>query len=162
MEKMNNKTMTLEKIRAGLPTHIMLTPGVHRWREGDKVPLHNGNFIAVCSEDIGNRPDCLSVREIPPHILDNQAFWILYNSMATLNGRSDGWVIYLVPFQDDEGVWIAETRIERTDRNYGLRKFSSKEKAIEFDNAVMHMKGYYEHMDGQRYDKWLREQMEGV
>lgn len=72
---MRGKAMTLEQIRAALPTHIMLTPRVHRWREGDKAILSSGELIRVCGEDIGQKVDCASVRPIPPHILDNQAFW---------------------------------------------------------------------------------------
>ena len=69
--------MTLEKIRAALPTHIMLTPGVHRWQEKDKAILSSGELIRVCGEDIGQTVDCASVRPVPPHILDNQALWLL-------------------------------------------------------------------------------------
>jgi hypothetical protein len=158
--------MTLEKIRAALPTHIMLTPGVHIYRDGDEWIDGNLEWCAIHPENVGRIINStfqpIVRRKIPPHILDNQTFWVMYNSMATLNGRCDGWLIYLTPFQTDEGYWVAKTNIDKTDRNYGIRKFSSKEKAIEFDNAVMHMKDYYAHMDGQRYDKWLLEQMEDV
>ena len=77
--------MTLEKIRAALPTHIMLTPGVHRWRKGDEYgrtesryekgmpddwqPVLNSNFYGQPVDEFGRRP-------IPSHILDNQAFWV--------------------------------------------------------------------------------------
>ena len=44
--------MTLEKIRAALPTHIMLTPGVHRWRERDDM-LVGGEWFPIEYETDG-------------------------------------------------------------------------------------------------------------
>lgn len=77
--------MTLEKIRAALPTHIMLTPGVHMWREGDKCP----NYLSgIPKAWIGKKVEpytnnMTSFRPIPTHILDNQALWLW---LQTLEG----------------------------------------------------------------------------
>lgn len=71
--------MTLEKIRTRLPTHIMLTPGVHRWREGDDMRVGGKWFPIEYETDgewYGEPVKIEGRRPIPPHILDNQAFWI--------------------------------------------------------------------------------------
>lgn len=69
--------MTLEKIRAALPTHIMLTPKVHRWRDGDEWDS-DGGWRDFSENDRKYFEYKLSIRRpIPPHILDNQAFWLL-------------------------------------------------------------------------------------
>lgn len=89
--------MTLEQIRAALPTHIMLTPGVHRWRDGDICLKASGNpdyiievypitIRADMKDWVGKtvthipRHILCGHRPIPPHILDNQAFWIWFDS----------------------------------------------------------------------------------
>ena len=83
--------MTLEQIRAALPTHIMLTPWVHRWREGDEQafstmdgqiywdsPNHkNGDFVKKDGADDPTELEHSGRRPVPPHILDNQAFYLL-------------------------------------------------------------------------------------
>lgn len=70
--------MTLEQIRAALPTHIPLTPGVHRWREGDELFISiEGDWLEVDEDSANGRYyNCPRRRPIPPHILDNQAFWL--------------------------------------------------------------------------------------
>jgi hypothetical protein len=72
--------MTLEKIRATLPTHIMLTPEVHRWREGDEFGF---DWMAVPEGFIGGRikDGFKGRRPIPPEVLDNQAIWIWVESV---------------------------------------------------------------------------------
>ena len=71
--------MTLEKIRAALPTHIMLTPGVHRWRERDDM-LVGGEWFPIEYETDGEwygKPVKIEARRpIPPEVLDNQAFYL--------------------------------------------------------------------------------------
>ena len=73
--------MTIEQIRAALPTHIILTPGVHRWREGDEF-VSGAEWEPICGPlgVVGNdiKPFQLARRPIHPHILDNQAFWLLF------------------------------------------------------------------------------------
>ena len=74
--------MTLEKIRAALPTHIMLTPGVHKLRVGDEEGyedrIEESDYWMRIDESFVGLPILseLSRRPIPTHILDNQAFWI--------------------------------------------------------------------------------------
>ena len=78
--KQNRDPLTLEQIRAALPTHIMLTPGVHRWRDGDEF-VSGAEWEPICGPlgVVGNdiKPFQLARRPIHPHILDNQAFWLL-------------------------------------------------------------------------------------
>lgn len=73
---------TLEKIRAALPTHIMLTPGAHKWREGDEEYIDSEeNFMEIDPHCAGCIVDHEGGRRpIPPHILDNQAWWIWYEN----------------------------------------------------------------------------------
>lgn len=80
--------MTLEKIRAALPTHIMLTPGVHKLRVGDEEGyedrIEESDYWMRIDESFVGLPILseLSRRPIPPHILDNQAFWIWYENFC--------------------------------------------------------------------------------
>jgi hypothetical protein len=68
--------MTLEKIRAALPTHIMLTPGVHRLRDGDEW-FSDGGWRDFSENDCKYFEYKHSIRRpIPPHILDNQAYYL--------------------------------------------------------------------------------------
>lgn len=125
--------MTLEKIRAALPTHIMLTPGVHRWQEGDEAAVALLGMIVfgalrdnwygktVLRNGIGRRP-------IPTHILDNQAFWILL----------------------DRGFEACDHFADKAE-NLGVVK-----KLGGLDNYRKQRKA------GRLYDKWLLEQMEDV
>ena len=77
--------MTIEQIRAALPTHIILTPGVHRWREGDEF-VSGAEWEPICWPlgVVGNdiKPFQLARRPIHPHILDNQAFWLRFGGTA--------------------------------------------------------------------------------
>ena len=72
--------MTLEKIRAALPTHIMLTPGTPL-RKGDETlefdEADYGEWQAdVYPEGHGVGGFTHARRPVPPRILDNQAFYL--------------------------------------------------------------------------------------
>ena len=82
--------MTLEKIRAALPKYIMLTRGKHFVKWGDEF-LAPENYEAwrpiVRGNEIGSLYDkhsCWMRRPIPPHILDNQAFWLRFGDSASI------------------------------------------------------------------------------
>jgi len=76
--------MTLEKIRAALPTHIMLTPGAHKWREGDEEYIDSEeNFMEIDPHCAGCIVDHEGGRRpIPSHILDNQAYYLWLDGFA--------------------------------------------------------------------------------
>lgn len=80
--KPNRGALTLEKIRAALPTHIPLTPGVHKLRVGDEEGyedrIEESDYWMRIDESFVGLPVLSELyrRPIPPHILDNQAFWI--------------------------------------------------------------------------------------
>lgn len=134
--------MTLEQIRAALPTHIMLTPGVHRWREGDEFFVHRwtlkDSFIGhpVGEWEAGRRP-------IPPHILDNQAWWVCANRKLG-QGR----------------VLVLDWTVNQSEAqgHSKLSQLSSGEIAV-LGGADKVLKRLSE---GRLYDKWLLEQMEGL
>lgn len=70
----------------------MLTPGVHRWRGGDEfkkssntvwrsISEYTGKGWATWDNKVIEVEDGTNVRRpIPTHILDNQAWWICYES----------------------------------------------------------------------------------
>lgn len=143
--------MTLEQIRAALPTHIMLTPGVHRWKDGDDfyakgLPrIYPDSWYEAGQNDddkfgmpvlysqIGRRP-------IPPHILDNHAFWVLLERIC-----------YLSPPMSAEfchAKWLV---------NRDLDLFKSDIKRL---GGVQRIERNF--IMGRLYDKWLLEQMGGV
>lgn len=134
--------MTLEKIRAALPTHIMLTPG-KVMRGGDEWSQDDDEFgrcdaaehveigeplldedkepLRIPAEGIWRRP-------IPTHILDNQAFWLLL----------------------DKGFEAPDHFADKAE-NLGIVK-----KLGGLDNYRKQRKV------GRLYDKWILEQMEDV
>lgn len=70
--------MTLEQIRAALPTHIMLTENVHIWEPADEWRFDGVGWELISINWWGKPVDIgCARRPIPPHILDNQAFWLL-------------------------------------------------------------------------------------
>lgn len=130
--------MTLEKIRAALPTHIMLTPGTDVWREGDEIlgakyvdtnePAWITPIKSVVGAIIKSGLPCR--RLIPPHILDNQAFWLRFGD--TVPGKRVG-----TKQEHDECAFL------RPDGNGGAAF-------------------YLQSTAGRLYDKWLLEQMGGA
>ena len=131
--------MTLEKIRAALPTHIMLTPGVHRWRDGDEF-VSGAEWEPICGPlgVVGNdiKPFQLARRPIHPHILDSQAWWLYVQQLIGKNFNVYTWVQYT---------------------NYMhpmYKKVLSKIGGVGMCTQ--------RNEEGRLYDKWLLEQMEDV
>lgn len=88
--------MTLPEIKAALPKYIYLKPGVHKWREGDDyfskyegwTPAIHMSTKLLC--EFGTTISYPAVRRpIPDEVLENQAFWVLYNRLATVAPASD-------------------------------------------------------------------------
>lgn len=163
------EAVTLEQIRAALPTHIMLTPGVHRWRKGDEVYVlsREGRKLLAAWEPKLTR-DKFEVdlhaarRPIPPHILDNQAFWVMFDTLAEIPAYGvGGWLLELERGITDFGdirVLIHNVR----GLFYGhSRRFRTKDDA---ENAIEFLGGQNRIIKelevGRLYDKWLLEQIE--
>lgn len=124
---------TLEQIRAALPTHIMLTPGVQKLKWYDELWAFEGfkkqwfaidpatperGWLEKANHRIYEIGEVIARRPIPPHILDNQAFY----------------------------VWLSQIGlVTKTERDQLTRE---------------QWRTY--HIAGRLYDKWLLEQMEGV
>lgn len=154
--------MTLEKIRAALPTHIMLTPGVHRWREGDEffyddkwifIEQENAHLFRKLVDD-----DSPARRPIPPHILDNQAWWALYDELAELQPFELG----VEPYINSYGLAFASW-----DNCHGIKKFKSIRGESDYARECVAKLGGDDlfvkiFKAGPLYDKWLLEQMEGA
>lgn len=69
---------TLKQIRAALPTHIMLTENVHIWQPDDEWRFDGVGWELISVNWWGKPVDIgCARRPIPPHILDNQAFYLL-------------------------------------------------------------------------------------
>lgn len=72
------EAVTLEQIRAALPTHIMLTENVHIWQPDDEWRFDGVGWELISVNWWGKPVDIgCARRPIPPHILDNQAFCLL-------------------------------------------------------------------------------------
>ena len=124
--------MTLEKIRAALPTHIMLTPGTPLRKGDETLEFERGSYgeweADIYPEGHGVGGFTHARRQIPPHILDNQAFWLLL----------------------DKGFEAPDHFADKAE-NLGIVK-----KLGGLDNYRKQRKV------GRLYDKWLLEQMEDV
>lgn len=73
--------LTFEQAKAKIPKHVMLQPGVDRWREGDEtywVSRHEGNekgWYQIMPHSFGLMPNDrdISRRPIPEEIIDAMA-----------------------------------------------------------------------------------------
>lgn len=88
--------MTLQQIKDSLPKYILLTPRKDKWRKGDQwfqPNIHESEWVDILPKVIGE-PVAIKYcarRPIPDEVLENQAFWVLYNKLTTvLNG--DGYI----------------------------------------------------------------------
>lgn len=101
-------TAMLEKI----PTHIMLTPGVHKWQEGDEFGIYNGHSFQWCRVEHNtvepkDQRGWPIRRIVPEPIRRNAAFWELADSLLNIR---------LAPYVDDKcayGEWYSEMTDEK-------------------------------------------------
>ena len=85
--------LTLQQIKDSLPKYRYLTPGVDVWREGDEYfSKYDGDWIKAVHMstkilcEMGTLVSYRAVRRpIPDEVLENQAFWVLYNKLATVD-----------------------------------------------------------------------------
>lgn len=132
---MNPKTM--QEALALVPEYIMLKPG-SQWREGDEE-LKQSTLGSRWIEPFTIRDAMLAYlkieghqiarRPIPQSVRESEARWILYNSLATVDPINFGWIFALEAEYDEEGYVVAGHRFKKSDLNFGMRKFPSKESA---------------------------------
>jgi len=158
--------MILEKIRAALPTHIMLTPGVHRWRDGDEEYIDSEeNFMGIDPHCAGCIVDHEGGRRpIPQYILDNQAFWVLFDKLADRSPQSLGGVALELErgLRDYQNVRVLIHNVRGLFFGH-TRRFSTENAAYEAMENLGGARKIIENLSiGRLYDKWLLEQMEDV
>lgn len=140
------KPTTFEEALSLVPTHWPLTPDVDIFKEFDEVLCDGTPNHGVCwvsAEPHSGLPVSLDGyfagrRPIPQEVREQVAIRLLYNAHADVTSRSAGWLRVLYPCVDSEdgGIVVACFKYVCSEDNYGLRKFSSKDKAIEFYNAL--------------------------
>lgn len=172
--------MTLSEIKAALPKYIYLVPGVHKWREGDERAFHS-EYGVYFSDDIKctigsvipKWIDALDLevvarRPIPDEVLENQAFWVLWNKLAIIPPRLnlDRWELHIAHY--DRNIVISfnegfEYEAGQTGlfELHQLNGFESEKKARaaipllgEQWNIIAQMSA------GDLYSKWLMEQIQ--
>lgn len=83
----------LTEALALVPTHWPLTPGMDVWQDGDRIAevgnIGQGREIfwdLVRPEEFGKLvPECDARRPIPQDVRESAAWWLLYNTLATIN-----------------------------------------------------------------------------
>lgn len=146
-----SKPRTLEEALQMVPEYILLRPG-QELREDDEE-LKQSTLGSRWIEPFTIRDAMLAYLKVEPHqivrrripdnVREQSAVRILYNSMAGVPPRGNGWLRLLYPEVDSSegGIVVACVKYICTEDNYGLHKFSSKEKAHEF------YRGLPEHLD---------------
>jgi hypothetical protein len=113
-----------------LPTHILLTPGVDKWRKGDEMFYDDWYPIEIETDGewYGKKIGKLITarRPIPAPIREAQAWWTLYNRLATVVPDSRDGVIYAFVISTPKRYFL-EVIKSRSLR--GIRKFASEEAA---------------------------------
>lgn len=125
--------MTIEIIRAALPTHIML-PKQCKTKHADSVCTTIVETGMIGGEIQYAEVELLA-REIPSDILDNQAFWLLFSAIADSHNISESTMLQR---------WATEMSIAD---ELALGGASKVRETIKF---------------GRLYDKWLLAQIEGT
>jgi hypothetical protein len=117
-----------------LPEYIMLKAEVDKWRENDEyvVPISGGDlsWIKIDSHLIGKSIEIYytSRRPIPSEIREAQAWWILYNQLATVNPYSrEGVIFAFIISPNTPNRFFLEVIKSRSLR--GIRKFPNEEAA---------------------------------
>ena len=155
------KNMTLQQIKDSLPKYRYLTPGVDVWREGDEYfSKYDGDWIKAVHMstkilcEMGTLVSYRAVRRpIPDEVLENQAFWVLYNKLATVAPNGEGFDVCYHKL-------LAVYDLSTGNGMNGKRLFESQDayhKAIPLlggeQNIIKHLSA------GDLYSKWLGEQL---
>lgn len=98
--------------------------------------------------------------EVPLAVREKQAVRLMYNTHAGVSSRDNGWLYLLYPAIDSEegGIVVAAYKYVRTEDNYGIRKFISKEKFVEFHKMIPpHLSDIDLMDDCNPFETWLNE-----
>jgi hypothetical protein len=118
-----------------LPEYIMLKAGVDRWRENDEYAIMSGkklHWLKIDNDSLGEYVDIeyedIARRPIPSHIREAQAWWILYNQLATVDPYSrEGVIFAFIISPNTPNRFFLEVIKSRSLR--GIRKFPNEEAA---------------------------------
>ncbi len=120
--------ITFDKALLLVPEYIILQPGIDVWKDDDQF-FHTGRREWWIADPNGEIVEELGRRPIPESIRYSEARWLMYNSMAIVDPINPGWIFALEAEYDEEGYVVAGHRFKRSDLNFGMRKFASKEAA---------------------------------
>jgi hypothetical protein len=120
-------TPEIKAVYEKLPTHVLLIPEVDKWRDGDEW-FSNG-WRDFSENDVKYFPYKLAIRRpIPAHIREAQAWWIVYNQLATVDPYSrEGVIFAFVISPNTPNRFFLEVIKSRSLR--GIRKFPNEEAA---------------------------------
>lgn len=147
--------MTFEQALEDIPNSIILPLHKTIWQEKD---IFIGSKCEVPKDYWGLKVDCDSIRPVPEDVQKAMAFWFLYNHYAIISSRSLGWLYCIYPEVDSSegGIVVACDKYLHTEDNFGIRKFSSKEKIREFLSAIPSSISVIDIMDDHNpFESWL-------
>ena len=155
---MTDSRAFLERL-AKVPTHVMLTPGVHLWRDNDyEIQVgnigqgrelfhdiaHPTQFGKIIESDSAYRP-------VPEHIRRSAAWWGLYNSLATSNAGAR------FEYDPHDKAWPLSTYLDSIVR--GVKGFGSREALKKYIPILGGEKTIIHYLsEGPLLDGWVGEQ----
>lgn len=140
--------MTLEQIRAALQTHIMLTPGIDVWREGDeyflteKVKLVSNGWQEINSHNLG--------RKLPTKENTQHGDWFIIKTAIGIDMRVVSGYVARRPIPPH----ILDNQAKRMHARLEYEAYIEKVNGRPFETS-----------DAPKltaHEQWLLEQMEGV
>lgn len=166
---MTDSPAFLERL-AKVPSHVMLTPGVHLYKNGDEWidgalkwgPVNEDNIGRVIN--VTFQP--IVRRSIPEHIRRSAAWWGLYTSLATVAPDAHGTIIVYEDAHERLDIihggtikFKAGIKYQGQGATNGLRKFQTVRDAM---NAVPILGGeetIIKHLsEGDLMSVWMGEQ----
>lgn len=161
--------MALQQIRDSLPKYRYLTPGVDMWREEDEVLYY---WFDNSIEEIANKwlkADYLVFgkvlrssqgrRPIPDEVLDNQAFWVLYNKLATVDPIpqfDQAFSQFIITLIGEDEKFLD---VEEEAQFNGMRGFNGSSMAYSAIPLLGGEQNIIKHLSaGDLYSKWLSDQ----
>jgi hypothetical protein len=159
----------LSEIEAALPKWIYLTRNIGKFREGDEFMLLHIYGMTGCdikwekTREIGCPIAFMNAarRPIPPEVLESQAFWVMYNRLATIAPNEKGYALTIDT--DPSEKWMpASMHCHYGDTSIrGQRKFMLPELLRESILQLGGEQNIIKHLSaGDLYSKWLSEQIQ--